>query len=123
MNSRSAASLILACVLAGVVAAGPAAAADADAAAPAVPSMNCPQPAPPPEKNATAQQIDTYNKALPEYRQCVKTYVDARSADARKYNALTQANNKAAEAAVAEFNRFAKQVSPGQPAAASSATH
>lgn len=116
MKIRRTAPLFLACTLVGGMATGSVAAAEA----PTVPEMNCPQPAPLPEKGVSTQQVDAYNKALPEYRQCVQTYVDARTADAKRYSELTQANNKAAEAAVAEFNRFAKQVSGGKPAAAAS---
>ena len=82
----------------------------AHAVAGKVPALDCHQPTPPPKAHPTKDEVDAYNKALPEYRKCIQQYVSARSADATKYSELAQENAKAANAAIKAFNDFVKKV-------------
>lgn len=74
------------------------------------PALHCHKPMPPPKKNPTKAQVDSYNKALPKYRSCIQAYVSARSSDAQKYSKLSEANAKAANAAIEQFNALVKEV-------------
>ncbi len=78
------------------------------------PALHCQKPTPPAKAKPTKAQVNRYNKELPKYRSCIQTYVSARSSDARKYSALSQANAKAANAAIAQFNALVKEVNGGK---------
>lgn len=74
------------------------------------PALHCHRPTPPSKNKPTKEQVDSYNKALPEYRSCIQAYVSARSSDAKKYSQLSEANAKAANAAIEQFNTLVKEV-------------
>lgn len=74
------------------------------------PALHCQKPTPPPKNKPTRAQVDRYNQVLPKYRACIQAYVSERSADAKKYSELSQANAKAANTAIEQFNALVKEV-------------
>lgn len=73
-----------------------------------IPPLDCHKPVVPSASNPTATQVETYNKDLPRYRQCIKRYVSDRSSAARLYSKLAQQNAKAANNAIRQFNEVVK---------------
>ena len=74
------------------------------------PALHCQKPPPPPKNKPTRAQVYRYNQVLPKYRVCIQAYVSERSADAKKYSELSQANAKAANTAIEQFNALVKEV-------------
>jgi len=74
------------------------------------PVLHCQKPTPPPKHKPTRAQVDSYNQVLPKYRACIQAYVSERNADAKKYSELSQANAKAANTAIEQFNALVKEV-------------
>ncbi len=90
-----------------------------DSATPApadkVPVIDCQKPTLPPKIEPTSAQVKRFNAEYAKYKPCVMGYVDRRQKDAKQYNALAQAHQDAANAAIHDYNEFAKQSRAAAP--------
>jgi len=56
---------------------------------------------------ATSREQERFKKGLDQYRDCMKAFIDSESALARQHS-------DAAQAAIAEFNAYAKEINDSQ---------
>ena len=75
-----------------------------------VPPLSCKQPSPPPLVEPSHFQIDSFNKQLVVYQQCIKDYVGERQKAVKQLNEQIARNTDAANAAIKQFNDFNKSV-------------